>query len=135
MKPKWRQAYMDVAERFAQLSSAKKLKVGAVLVKRDSIIAIGYNGTVSGWSNECEDKNGETKPEVLHAEANCIAKLAKSFMSGEDSIMFVTHAPCIHCAKMIYSAGVKKVFYKTLYRDNSGIEFLKRCSVSVIQIT
>jgi len=126
---------MDVAERFAQLSSAKKLKVGAVLVKRDSIIAIGYNGTPSGWSNECEDKNGETKPEVFHAEANCIAKLAKSFMSGEDSIMFVTHAPCIHCAKMIYSAGVKKVFYKTLYRDNSGIEFLKKCSVSVIQIT
>ena len=135
MKQKHLEAYMDTAIRFSKCSAAKRLKVGCIAVKDNKIISIGYNGTPSGWSNECEDKNGETKPEVLHAEANCIAKLAKSFMSGEDSIMFVTHAPCIHCAKMIYSAGVKKVFYKTLYRDNSGIEFLKKCSVSVIQIT
>ena len=135
MKPKWRKAYMDVAERFAQLSSAKKLQVGAVLVKGDSIVAIGYNGTPSGWSNICEDKDGQTVPEVIHAEANCIAKLAKSCISGEGTIMFVTHAPCIHCAKIIYSAGIGRVYYKNIYRDDAGIKFLKKCGIPAVQIT
>jgi len=135
MKPKWRKAYMDVAERFAQLSSAKKLKVGAVLVKGDSIVAIGYNGTPAGWSNDCEDKNGETVSEVIHAEANCVAKLAKSCISGEGTIMFVTHAPCIHCAKIIYSAGIERVYYKNIYRDEAGINFLKKCNIAIMKLT
>jgi len=134
LKPKWRQAYMDVAERFALLSPAKRLKVGAVIVKDHSIISIGYNGTPSGWSNECEDKNGETKQEVIHAEMNCISKLAKSSMSGESSAMFITHAPCIHCAKAIYGAGIKYVYYKKSYRDELGIKFLKKCGVSITSI-
>ena len=135
MKPKWRKAYMDVAERFAQLSSAKKLQVGAVLVKNDSIVAIGYNGTPSGWSNVCEDENGETVSEVIHAVANVVAKLAKSCVSGEGTIMFVTHAPCIHCAKIIYSAGIGRVYYKNIYRDDAGIKFLKKCGIPAVQIT
>lgn len=134
IKPKWRKAYMDVAERFAQLSSAKKLQVGAVLVKNDSIVAIGYNGTPSGWSNICEDENGETVPEVIHAEANCVAKLAKSCISGEGTTMFVTHAPCIHCAKIIYSAGIERVYYKNIYKDDAGIKFLKKCNIPAVQI-
>jgi dCMP deaminase len=125
---------MDVAERFALLSPAKRLKVGAVIVKDHSIISIGYNGTPSGWSNECEDKNGETKQEVIHAEMNCISKLAKSSMSGESSAMFITHAPCIHCAKAIYGAGIKYVYYKKSYRDELGIKFLKKCGVSITSI-
>lgn len=135
MKPKWRKAYMDVAERFARLSSAKKLQVGAVLVKGDSIVAIGYNGTPSGWSNVCEDKNGQTVPEVIHAEANCIAKLARSCVSGTGTIMFVTHAPCIHCAKIIYGAGVERVYYKNVYKNEDGIKFLKKCGIAVVQLT
>ena len=135
MRPKWRSAFMDVAERFAQLSSAKKLKVGAIVVKGDSIVSVGYNGTPSGWSNKCEDKNGETVPEVIHAEANCVAKLAKSCISGENSTMFITHAPCIHCAKIIYGAGIGVVYYKNVYRDDSGVKFLKKCGITVLQIT
>jgi len=135
MKPKWRKAYMDVAERFAQLSSAKKLQVGAVLVKDDSIVAIGYNGSPSGWSNTCEDENGQTLPEIIHAEANCVAKLAKSCISGEGTTMFVTHAPCIHCAKIIYSAGIERVYYKNIYRDDAGIKFLKKCGIAIMKLT
>lgn len=135
IKPKWRKAYMDVAERFAQLSSAKKLQVGAVLVKGDSIVAIGYNGTPSEWSNVCEDKNGQTVPEVIHAEANCIAKLARSCVSGTGTTMFVTHAPCIHCAKIIYGAGVERVYYKNVYKNEDGIKFLKKCGIAVVQLT
>ena len=135
IKQKWREAYMDVAERFAQLSSAKKLKVGAIIVKGDTIVSIGYNGTPSGWSNKCEDKEGQTVPEVIHAEANAVAKLAKSCVSGEGSTMFVTHAPCIHCAKIIYGAGIDRVYYKNVYRDDEGIKFLKKCGITVMQIT
>lgn len=131
MKQKWLDAFMDVAERFAQLSSANRLKVGAVLVKNDSIVSIGYNGTVSGWSNECEDENGNTKPETIHAEANCIAKLAKSCVSGEGAIMFITHAPCIECAKIIYGAGIKIIYYKHIYKNDLGVKFLKKCKIQV----
>lgn len=133
MKPKWRKAYMDVAERFGQLSTAQKLKVGAIIVKNETIVAVGYNGTPSGWSNVCESKDGDTVLEVIHAEANAVAKLAKSSISGEESVMFTTHAPCIHCAKIIYSAGVEKVYYKTPYKDDLGIKFLKKCGITVLK--
>lgn len=131
MKRKFIDAYMDVAERFAKLSSAKRLQVGAIIVKDDRIISIGYNGMPSGWTNECEDENFKTKDEVIHAEANAIAKLAKSSESGKDSVMFLTHAPCIHCAKQIYTAGINKVFYRRTYRDNSGLNFLGNCGVEI----
>jgi dCMP deaminase len=141
MKQKFIDAYMDVANRFAQLSSAKKLKVGAIIVKDDRIISIGYNGMPAGWSNECEDvvelhedggKVLETKVEVIHAEANAIAKLAKSPESGEGSMMFLTHAPCIHCAKQIYTAGINKVYFNRHYRSTEGIDFLKKCQIEVV---
>ena len=132
---------MDVAKRFAELSSAERLKVGAIIVKEDRIISIGYNGMPSGWSNECEDwyvdfeGNDflETKKEVIHAEANAIAKLAKSTESGENAIMFLTHSPCIDCAKQIYTAGISQVFYEKNYRNDQGINFLKQCGVKIIQ--
>ena len=116
MKQKWIDAFMDTAERFAQLSSAKRQQVGAVVVKDNRIISIGYNGMPSGWTNECEEMiHGEddtvysrTKDEVIHAEANAIIKLAKSGDRGDGADLFCTHAPCIHCAKLIYGAGIKK---------------------------
>lgn len=139
MKEKYIRAYMDVASRFAELSSAKRLQVGAIIVKEDRIVSIGYNGMPSGWSNECEyadyypdgDFVLRTKPEVIHAEANAIAKLAKSTESGKDAVMFLTHAPCIDCAKQIYTAGITKVFYRNDYRDNKGLQFLKDCGIDI----
>lgn len=160
MKVKFVEAYMDVAERFAQLSSATRLKVGAIAVKDDRIISIGYNGTVSGWDNTCEEKDYMpydapgwiddfeeqwpyeeserryklvTKQEVVHAESNCISKLAKSNESGQGASMFITHSPCVECAKLIYQSGIIHVYYKNSYRDCSGVDFLKKCGVNVLQ--
>jgi dCMP deaminase len=134
MKEKLINAYMESAEVFAKLSTAKRLKVGAIIVKDQRIISIGYNGTPEGWCNVCEDENNVTKPEVIHSEMNCINKLAKSNESGEGSVMFVTHSPCMDCAKSIYGAGIKEVFYKNSYRDDSGIEFLKKCGVNMVHL-
>jgi dCMP deaminase len=128
---KWTDAYMDTAERFSQLSSCEKLKVGSIIVKDDRIISIGYNGTPAGWDNCCEDETGKTYDEVIHAEANAIAKLAKHNESGNDSSMYCTHSPCIHCAKQIYTAGIKEVYYKNNYRNDDGITFLEKCGVLV----
>ena len=139
MKPKFLSAFMDVARRFAQLSSAKRLQVGAIIVKDDRIISIGYNGMPSGWDNNCENHIGfdkgqpvlKTRPEVLHAETNAIAKLAKSSESGQDSDMFITHAPCMDCAKLIYQSGIRRVIYGEAYRNADGLDFLKASGVSV----
>ena len=141
MKTKFIDAYMDVAERFAQLSSATRLQVGAIVVKDDRIISIGYNGMPTGWDNCCEDVIREdevgfqvtkTKAEVLHAETNAIAKLAKSGESGLGATMFVTHAPCIDCAKLVYQSGIATVYYKNQYRSTQGLEFLYKSGVEVI---
>ena len=143
MKKKFIETYMDVAERFAQLSSAKRLQVGAIVVKDDRIISIGYNGMPSGWDNECEDTfhhhelgtcTTVTKAEVLHAETNAIAKLAKSSESGLGATMFVTHAPCIDCAKLVYQSGIDTVYYKNDYRSTQGLEFLTKSNVDVIKV-
>jgi dCMP deaminase len=134
---------MKVAETFAELSSAKRLHVGAIVVKDDRIISIGYNGMPSGWDNNCEDYHGldlngnptlVTKPEVLHAETNAIAKLAKSTESGLGATMFITHAPCLDCAKLIYQSGIGSVLYRNTYRDTSGITFLEKSGVTVEKI-
>jgi dCMP deaminase len=139
MKQKWIDAYMDTAERFGQLSSAKRLKVGAVVVKDHRIVSIGYNGTPAGWDNVCEDLvqlsddtvTTKTKDEVIHAEANAILKLAKSNEGGDGAVLFCTHAPCVECAKLIYGSGINKVYYKNQYRDDSGLKFLEKCSVKI----
>jgi len=145
MKPKMIDAHMKVAETYAQLSTATRLKVGATVVKDNRVISIGYNGMPSGWTNECEDiireeadgkaiYSTKTKPEVLHAETNAIAKLARSNESGEGATMFITHAPCLDCAKLIYQAGISKVYYRNEYRANTGIEFLIKSNIEVIRI-
>ena len=141
MKQKFIEAYMDVAERFAQLSSAVRLQVGAIVVKDDRIISIGYNGMPAGWDNTCETHEGngadfklKTKPEVLHAESNCIAKLARSSERGEGATIFVTHAPCMECAKLIYQSGIATVYYKTDYRSTQGLDFLNKSNVNVIKV-
>ncbi len=134
MKPKFQNMYMEIAETVSKMSYAKRLQVGAIVVKDNRIISIGYNGSPAGWDNNCEDENNKTKPEVIHAEANAIMKLARSNESGMDSVMFLTHAPCIDCAKLIYGSGITQVFYKNEYRDQSGVEFLKKCNLIVNQL-
>jgi dCMP deaminase len=159
MKQKFIDYYMDVAERTSNLSSAIRRQVGAVIVKDNRILSYGYNGMPTGWDNTCEYKeympgdnwDGElypyeeydkavesnrrfrlvTKDEVLHAESNAIAKVSGSTESSEDATLFVTTAPCIHCAKMIFQSGIKSVFYRDTYRDEAGIDFLQKGGVSV----
>jgi dCMP deaminase len=152
MKQKWIDAFMDTAERFAELSSAVRLQVGAVVVKDNRIISIGYNGMPAGWTNECEHvvdvaktdprydynnftKELKTKDEVIHAEANAILKLARDGESGNGSSLFCTHAPCIHCAKLIHGAGISKVYYRDTYRDSIGLEFLEKCNIEIERVT
>lgn len=133
---------MKTAATFAELSYAKRLHVGAIIVKDDRIISIGYNGMPAGWDNNCEDviqhsddtTSLKTKPEVLHAETNAIAKLARSSDSGLGADIFITHAPCLDCAKLIYQSGIGRVWYGAQYRDSSGIEFLQRSGVEVEQL-
>ena len=142
MKQKYIDAYMKTAEVFAELSHARRLHVGAIVVKDDRIISIGYNGMPSGWDNNCEDvveqhEDGgqifKTKPEVLHAESNAIAKLAKSSESGLGADLFITHAPCMDCAKLIYQSGIKRVYFGMAYRDDAGVRFLEQSGVRVVQ--
>jgi len=139
MKPKLVKAYMKTAETFAELSHARRLHVGAIVVKDDRIISIGYNGMPAGWDNNCEDVVQysddttalKTKPEVLHAETNAIAKLARSSDSGLGADIFITHSPCLDCAKLIYQSGIKRVWYGTEYRDSAGPDFLRKSGVEV----
>jgi len=167
MKRKFIDLYSDIALRVADLSHARRLKVGAVIVKNDKVISYGYNGMPAGWDNNCEDRewmtdasgwldseeikerwpyveyNEEaeeeyryrlvTKPEVLHAESNAIAKLAKGNDSGDGADLFVTHSPCLECAKLIYQSGIRCVYYSENYRDDTGINFLKQSGIEVIQ--
>ena len=142
MKQKYVDLYMAWAVRTAELSHAKRLQVGAVIVKDDSVISYGYNGMPAGWDNNCEDviqhsddtTSLKTKPEVLHAESNAIAKLAKSINSGNGADIFITHAPCLDCAKLVYQAGIKRVYFGTAYRDDSGVRFLEKSGVEVIKV-
>jgi len=167
MKEKFKDAFMDCAERFAQLSSARRLKVGAIIVKDNRIISIGYNGMPTGWDNNCEDEirwndvphmreeykkqgakfhespHGSTwsklksKPEVLHAEANAITKLAQSNESSKDAVLFCTHEPCIDCAKLIHQSGIKHVIYKNSYDADkgSGLDFLEKSGCNIEKIS
>jgi dCMP deaminase len=157
MKQKFIDLYMDWAERTAQLSHAQRLQVGAIIVKEDRVISMGYNGMPGGWDNNCEDRvyanewsidnchwdyqeedgtvyNLKTKPEVLHAETNAISKLAKSSESGDGASIFITHAPCLDCAKLIYQSGINRVFYRNSYRNTNGVDFLEKSGVAVTQI-
>ncbi len=151
IKEKYLGTYMKTARLFAEHSSAIRKQVGAVIVKDDRIISIGYNGMPTGWENICEyvadihpsdprydsenfSKELKTRPEVIHAESNAIAKLAKSTESGDGASMFITCAPCIECAKMIYQAGIKEVFYGEKYKNDDGLNFLYKCEIKVKEI-
>ena len=151
MKEKFIDAHMKAAEVYAQLSSAKRLQVGCVVVKDNTIIGIAYNGMPSGWTNDCEEvvdvdpsdprydfnnftKELKTKPEVMHAETNSLPKIARSTNSSDGAALFVTHAPCLDCAKIIHQAGINSVYYRNTYRSTDGIDFLEKCNINVKKV-
>lgn len=123
--------YLEMAAIWAKNSYCKRRQVGALLVKNRMIISDGFNGTPSGFENQCEDDNNTTKPYVLHAEANAITKVAKSGNSSEGATLYITTAPCIECAKLIIQSGITRVVYSEEYRMSEGIELLKRAKVEV----
>lgn len=125
--------YIRMATIWAENSYCKRRQVGALIVKEKMIISDGYNGTPSGFENNCEE-NGETKPYVLHAEANAITKVARSNNSSEGATLYVTSAPCIECAKLIIQAGIQRVVYSSLYRLDDGTELLKKAGVETVFI-
>jgi dCMP deaminase len=135
MKPELVTAYMDIAERFAQVSQCERLKVGAIIVKNGSILAHGWNGTPSGFrTNVCELPDGTTSPFVLHAEQNVLIKMAKSTESIEGAELFCTHSPCPECSKLLAQSGVKKVYFKHKYRITEGLDVLNQLGVATEQV-
>lgn len=135
MKPGLVKAYMDIAERFAQVSECQRLKVGAIVVKNGSILAHGWNGTPSGFkTNSCELEDGTTSPFVLHAEQNVLVKMAKSTESIEGAELFCTHSPCPDCSKLLAQSGVKKVYFKYKYRITEGLDVLQQLGVEIEQV-
>lgn len=127
-------AHLKAAKAYAELSYAKRLKVGALLIRDGRIISVGRNGNPTRWNNVCEDKNDNTLPTVIHAEANVILFAAKSGISTDDTMLVTTHSPCWDCSKLLVQAGIKKVYYETEYRDISSLQFLKDNNVKVEQI-
>ena len=126
--------YLRMARIWAENSYCKRRQVGALVVKDKMIISDGFNGTPSGFENECEDETNATKPYVLHAEANAITKLARSSNNSDGSTLYVTAAPCIECAKLIIKSGIKRVVYAEKYRLEDGPNLLRRAGIEVIYL-
>ncbi len=128
------QRYLKMAAIWAQNSYCRRRQVGALLVKDKMIISDGYNGTPSGFENNCEDENNTTFPYVLHAEANAITKVAKSNNSSDGATLYVTSSPCMECSKLIIQAGIKRVVFYDNYHKTDGIDLLKKANIEVLQI-
>jgi dCMP deaminase len=127
-------AYIKMATEWGKLSRCNRKQVGALIVKDKMIISDGYNGTPSGFDNCCEDDEGLTKWEVLHAEANAILKVAASSQSCKGATLYITLSPCRECSKLIHQAGIKRLVYKKAYRDTSGLEFLEKAGVELVNL-
>ncbi len=131
---KYDRAYLRMAKEWAKLSHCKRKQVGSLIVKNNTIVSDGYNGTPSGFTNACEDEEGNTHWYVLHAEANAILKVAKSTQNAEGATLYVTLSPCKECSKLIIQAGIKRVVFLDQYKDDSGIQFLKEFGIDVKHI-
>ena len=128
---KYDRAYLRMAQEWGKLSYCRRRQVGAIVVKDRMIISDGYNGTPTGFENICEDEEGYTKWYVLHAEANALSKLASSTQSSVGATLYITLSPCRECSKLIHQAGIRRVVYQTAYKDDSGLQFLKRAGVEL----
>ena len=128
---KYDKAYLRMAKEWGKLSYCKRKQVGAIIVKDRMIISDGYNGTPTGFENYCEDDEGYTKWYVLHAEANAILKVASSTQSCKGATLYITLSPCKECSKLIHQAGIIRVVYSQAYKDNSGLDFLKKAGIEL----
>mgnify|MGYP000178282600 FL=1 len=128
---KYDTAYLKMAHEWAKLSHCKRKQVGAIIVKDRMIISDGFNGTPTGFENPCENEEDYTKWYVLHAEANAILKVASSTQSCNGSTLYITLSPCKECSKLIHQAGIKRVVYAHGYKDDTGLEFLKKAGVEI----
>jgi dCMP deaminase len=131
---KYDRAYLRIATEWGRLSYCKRKQVGAIIVRDRMIISDGYNGTPSGFENCCEDTEGLTQWYVLHAEANAILKVARSTQSCEGATLYITLSPCKECSKLIHQSGIRRVVYQHGYRDDSGLQFLMKAGVEVVQV-
>jgi dCMP deaminase len=131
---KYDKAYLKMALEWGKLSHCKRKQVGALIVKDRMIISDGFNGTPTGFENCCEDENGATKWEVLHAEANAILKVASSTQSAKNATLYITLSPCTQCSKLIHQAGIKRVVYANTYKDNAGLKFLEKAGVALMNL-
>ena len=131
---KYDRAYLKMAYEWGKLSHCKRKQVGALIVKDRMIISDGFNGTPTGFDNCCEDKDGITKWEVLHAEANAILKVAASTQSTNGATLYITLSPCIQCSKLIYQAGINRVVFANKYKDISGIDFFFFAGVKIMHL-
>lgn len=131
---KYDKAYLKMAFEWGKLSHCERKQVGALIVKDRMIISDGFNGTPTGFDNCCEDEEGLTKWEVLHAEANAILKVAASTQSSKGATLYVTLSPCRDCSKLIHQAGIKRVVYSRAYRDTSGLDFLEKAGVELMYL-
>lgn len=127
-------AYLRLALEWAKLSHCKRKQVGAIIVKDSTIIADGYNGTPTGFENECENEEGNTKWYVLHAEANAILKVARTTNQAAGATLYLTHSPCKDCSKLILQSGIERLVYTDAYKDASGLDFLKKAGLQITQI-
>ena len=127
--------YIRMARVWAENSYCVRRQVDALIVKDKMIISDGYNGTPSGFENVCEDEGGATKPYVLHAEANAITKVAKSANNCDGATLYVTASPCIECSKLIIQAGIKRVVYSEPYRNDDGLQLLRRVGIECVHVS
>ena len=127
-------AYLRLALEWAKLSRCKRKQVGAIIIKDSTIIADGYNGTPTGFENECENEDGQTKWYVLHAEANAILKVARTTNQAAGATLYLTHSPCKDCSKLILQSGIERLVYTDAYKDASGLEFLEKAGLRITQI-
>lgn len=127
------QTYLGTALLHAKLSKAIRKQTGAVLVTENGVTLTGYNGTPAGLDNDCEhwDDNNSfvTKPEVIHAELNCLLKASREGVSVLNSTMYITLSPCVQCAAMMIQAGIKRVVYLEQYRCTKGLDLLEEAAI------
>ena len=145
-RPSWDEYFMQMAELTAQRSTCLRRKVGAVIVKDRHIIATGYNGAPRRLKH-CDELGGCLRQKLgvpsgqrhelcraLHAEQNAIIQAATLGQSVEDGTIYVTHQPCVICAKMIINAGLKRIVVKEGYPDELATEILDEAGIKVIMM-
>ena len=145
-RPSWDEYFMQMAELTAQRSTCLRRHVGAVIVKDKHIVATGYNGAPRGIAH-CDEKGGCLRQKMgvpsgqrhelcraLHAEQNASIQAATLGQSIENATIYITHQPCVICAKMIINAGIKRIVVKEGYPDELSVEILDEAGLKIVML-